>query len=174
MKLTPYPDVRMRWYKVCKHVFNKDERWFDVFRDIERWHADWKVLNAAGAVKDPTVDLQGRAVEVADRNHASWLGAAEAACEEAIRSQRVWPDGDRVSYIGDAGVHVVVAPGSALVTCFRPGGGRSRVTDEERVEKGVAKASQGWTPRAAVRRGQRRSSLNASLARTPGSERDDA
>lgn len=170
MKLRPYADVRKRHYKVCKHVFNKDERWWEVSGDLLRWHRDWIVLNAAGAVRDPKTELQGRAAEVADRNHESWLGAAEAACDQAIRSGRVWPEGNRVSYIGDAGLRVIVAPGSALVTCFRSGGGRSRVTDQERVEQGVAKASRGWTSRAAVRRLKRHASLDADRVPDPGTE----
>ena len=166
MKLLPYPSRDERWRKTCKHVFNQHERWWEIFGDLPKWQQDWTTLRARGVFHREEGHLaiagDARAEAVADRNHDAWLAAADRASDEARAAGRVSDDGPgRRCYIGDAGVVVIVARGWSLVTCYRPGGGRSRTTDQERV-------------RGAVRRQARRASLQATRVRHPDKETDDA
>lgn len=179
MKLIPYPDERERWWKVCKHVFNKEERWWEITRDLPQWHQDWKVLHAEGCLNGEKVYLpeKDKVQAVVTRNHTLWLHAAEQACDQARASQRVYPTNThRVRYVGDGGVIVIATERSDLVTCFRSGGGRSRVGDEERVSRAEATAQRrsGFPMRAAVRRSEKQASLGRAKPATAGSERDDA
>lgn len=147
MTLTPYPDVTLRRVKVLKHVFSTEERWWEALDGLIAWQRDWTALRVVGCFNGPpqessaVVENHAEAKAVLTRRHADWLHAASLAVVEARATggERVHrtPDG-RERLIGDLGVVVVVAGGSRLVTCWREPDGAS----------------------AAVRRAQRRASLN--------------
>lgn len=169
MTLIPYSNLALRWRKVCKHVFDPQERWWDVFGDLATWAADWNRLRAAccldGAEGALRAEGSEAAQEVLARNHDGWVGAAERAVAQARAVGRVFPqDRDKALYVGEQGVTVVVAAGH-LVTCYRPGGGSARLDDAARTEiaarKAAGKVPEGWQTRAAVRRPLRRASLDA-------------
>ena len=172
MKLKPYTQISERWRKVCKHVFNSAERWWDIFGDFQIWHADWTALRVAGCLHQEDGHLQianrADAREVADRNHDLWLAAAERAVDQAKQARHVYPTKrpDRACYIGDKGVTVYVSQDGSLVTCFRPWVGGSRGTASQQTERAVE--------RAAVRRSHRRASLETTRASGPGKERSHA
>ena len=178
MKLTPYRDVEKRWFKVCKHVFNPGEGWWDVLGDLAGWTKDWHALrvvgcfNGADGYRVLAEHLDARVV--ADRNHSSWIEVAERSCDEALLHGHVYNarERGRRCYVGDAGVVVIVAPGDNLVTCFRPKW-PSGMPPEARLARAVerAEARYGLPLRAAVRRNARQASLSAAK---PVSERDDA
>lgn len=157
MRLRPYPDITERWRKVCKHVFQPGEGWGMIFGDLKSWQTDWNGLRVAGVVHNPNGHLVAQAHvgvrQILDRNHVSWLAAAERAVDEAIEAKRVFRDEEdpaRVRYVGEKGVFVVVGGGQHLVTCFRPRGAR----------------------RSAVRRDQRHTSLLASARAAKRSDND--
>ena len=147
MTLTPYPDVTLRRVKVLKHVFSTEERWWLVLDGLQAWRDDWDALRVVGCFNGPpeessaAVENHAEAETVLTRRHEDWLQAASLAVIEARATggERVHrtPDGHE-RLIGDLGVVVVVAGGSRLVTCWREPDGAS----------------------AAVRRAQRRASLN--------------
>lgn len=167
MKLRPYASVSERWRKVCKHVFDPSERWWDMFGDLESWQRDWTILRSVGCFHHEDgfrlIGGHPEAEAVAARNHEAWLAAAEAAIDQARAALRVYPTEDllRICYIGDRGVTVIVGDDGNLATCFRSGGGGSRVTDAARV-------------RGAVRRARRRAMLDPLPARRSREETGDA
>lgn len=147
MTLTPYPDLNLRRVKVLKHVFSTEERWWEALDGLTAWKDDWDTLRVVGCFNAPPEEATAVAARHAEadavltRRHEDWLHAASLAVAEARATggERVHraPDG-RERLIGALGVVVVVAGGSRLVTCWREPDG---VT-------------------AAVRRAQRRASLN--------------
>lgn len=167
MKLRPYPKPAKRWLKVCKHVFNKKERWWEVHGDLETWAADWNQLRVAGCIDTSTPDAHlevarsERLLDLITRRHDQWLQAAEAACDHALASGRVLESGpDTRCFVGHWGVTVYVAPGNALKTCFRP---------LEPLRRGASPASQSAQAyRRAVRKAERRASLASNDDLGPG------
>lgn len=157
MKLKSYPEISERWRKVLKHVFAPTERWWDVFGSLESWQQDWTKLRATGCFHLEegyrAIDGKPEAEAVANRNHDAWLAAAERAVDEAFVSKnwRMEARGDRMCFVGDRGVQVIATRSQHLVTCFRPGGGSSRLSDADRVATVLS--------RSAIRRDKRRSSL---------------
>ena len=157
MNLTPYPKAELRWQKVCKHVFNHAERWWEVFGGLDAWQADWTTLRAAGCVHGPpdghlrVADSPGL-VDLVERHHLHWFEAAKLACDQATARGDVFVSGPRTRcFVGDLGVTVYVAAPRYLKTCFRPAPLRGRGRPpEQRQRENV---------RAAVRRARRRASL---------------
>lgn len=174
MKLTPYPDLKMRWEKVLKHVFQRGEAWWEVFGDKAAWHADRDTLRRLGILHTSnhrlSGDVTGAAREILDRNHAAWLAAAQRACEQALAKNRVvWDDKSRkATYVGDLAVLVVATRGGNLVTCFRPSMHNNSGIGP-RLDRALHKME-----RAAVRRQERRASVDRALPKAPPTERDDA
>ncbi len=162
MHLTPYPKAELRWLKVCKHVFDPTERWWEVYGGLDAWQSDWTTLRAAGCVHGPPdghlrVATAPGLVELIERHHVHWFEAAKAACAEATAGGRVIATGpDTRCFVGDLGVTVYVAGAHYLKTCFRPAPlrGRGQPPEQRRREN----------LRAAVRRARRRASLPSHAA----------
>ena len=179
MKLHPYPRRSERWRKVCKHVFDHAERWWEIYGDLPAWQRDWSTLRATGCFHLPeghqAIAGHPAAESVADQHHDAWLAAAERAADQARAADEVYPnpEPDRVTYVGTGGVTVVVASGQHLVTCYRARWGGELIPLEEWTRRAVALARQksGLFERAAVRRAARRASLGSGHAR--GVEDDD-
>jgi hypothetical protein len=162
MSLKPYPNVAMRRYKVWKHVFDQQERWWEVYGSFAAWGADWNRVRGAGCDRSEQGGERAKidpvAAPVLDAHHEAWLAEASRAFEYAKATNRVLPT-DRASvhcYLGEAGVKVVaVAHPAILVTCFRsavigariPAGSSAYMKNRARAEA------------TAVRRAIRRASL---------------
>lgn len=170
MKLRPYDDQSKRWHKVCKHVFDTRERWWEILDGIEAWHRAWTVLRAAGCFGQPDGHLNcskdAKTLETVSDHHDAWLAAAERAVDDAKEMGLVFPNQhpERAVYVGNAGVLVVLARGKHFVTCFRPGGFGSGVPPARATQLGIDYAERrtppGWARRAGVRRASRRASLH--------------
>lgn len=166
MNLTPYPKPEMRRFKVCKHVFDHRERWWEVFGDLVSWNHDWHALRGGGAI--PASDGTAGALDAVpplaarvDAHHERWVEAASRACDQAIAAGRVLPaDGERTRcYVGDDGVTVYVARGHFLRTCFRPARAvGARRTAAQAADRAFGRAKS-RANRSAVRRSLRRPSL---------------
>lgn len=165
MRLIPYSDLGNRRFKVWKHVFDQEERWWEVLGDLTAWAADWNRLRGWGCDRSPEggerARREPRSAALLDREHERWLEAANRAVEEARRERRIFDAGGDVRcYIGDDGVTVYADSRSGrLGTCFRPTLAEARargvspaITASERAARKAA------TLRAAVRRTARRTS----------------
>jgi len=183
MKLVPYASIAERRRKVLKHVFDHRQRWWEVIYDgdLLAWHAPYTALRGVGCLAEGwqrALDHPA-ALAIIDEHHEHWLTAATQACEQALAEGRVYPDGDRLCFIGELGVTVYVAPlddgdgddpdgessRTALVTCFRPACATwSRLDADEATIAADrrARTRSGYFARASVRRRARRTSLSVS------------
>lgn len=164
MRLTPYPSRDLRWFKVCKHVFDHRERWWEVYGDLGAWQRDWTRFRSGGALPAsdrtvPAIAADPALGEQADRHHIHWFEAAQSACTQADQDGWVL-DTDRADtrcYIGNDGTTVYVVRGHHLRTCFRP----ARAVGARRTAEQARDAAHRRASRSAVRRFQRRASLLA-------------
>lgn len=161
MKLQPYPTWQRRSEKVVSHYFNQRERWWEIDgRDLAMWTQEWNIIRVAGGFRGDgaeRIDAKSVAGRIIVAAHSRWMGAAEAAIDEARKRGTIFPTPDRfrTCYVGAEGVTVFVSDSAwppALVTCFRVRDTRRASPDDRRQALHRAQKQTTWKQRAAVRR----------------------
>jgi hypothetical protein len=89
MHVVPYPDIRLRRYKVAKHVFRIAEKWWEAMpQGIHQWHKDWNNLRVLGLwgvdlTKEHPILMDSGVADILDRYHSTlWMSVARRVVEE--------------------------------------------------------------------------------------------
>lgn len=161
MSLEPYPSIELRGFKVCKHVFCDDERWWELLGAQAAWKQDAALLRRHRCLPVPrrrhfSLPPAPDALQCLHRRHTEWLQQANLAVDTA--QSRGWvcrQDDHYIGFVGKGGVTVYASNSHHLITCFRP------LTAEMKAPATGAPHAHSFAAieRAAVRRLRRRASL---------------